>query len=251
MKIGNSMHRKFKDMIFDELKRRLPAILTVISLILIAMVMIVLVAIVTVCVQTICSDGWRLALNIDGVKNMQSFWGEYSQMITFGGCCLTLFVANYHLTKYLDVETIKALGKLREMLNTPEKKAIHNYLLPQEDRKFDSKAADGSANPKQEAVGKSRPASSAPAKDSQAQQAAEWSTVDLYDYLGTIELGAIMLKRGVITRDEFYNQFGYRVENLLSDKEIIDHVEESKRYYDMFLFAKEEVEKYREKKKKE
>ncbi len=251
MKIGNSMHRKFKDMIFDELKRRLPAILTVISLILIAMVMIVLVAIVTVCVQTICSDGWRLALNIDGVKNMQSFWGEYSQMITFGGCCLTLFVANYHLTKYLDVETVKALGKLREMLNTPEKKAIHSSLLPQEDRKFDLPAAAESETTEQEAGNTSRPAGSATAKNPQTQPAAKWSTVDKYDYLGTIELGAIMLKRGVIERDLFYNQFGYRVENLLSDKEIIDHVEENKGYYKMFLFAKEEVEKYREKKKKE
>ena len=227
------------------------ALLKAANWVLLVLVVLVLVSIAIVCVQTICTDGWRLALNIDGVKNMQSFWGEYSQMITFGGCCLTLLVANYHLMKYLDVETVKALGKLREMLNTPEKKAIHSSLLPQEDRKFDSKAANGSANPKQEAVGKSRPASSAPAKDSQSQQAAEWSTVDKYDYLGTIELGAIMLKRGVIERDLFYNQFGYRVENLLSDKEIIDHVEENKGYYKMFLFAKEEVEKYREKKKKE
>lgn len=244
MNIGVGIKHKFKVMIFDKI---IKWVLRAANWVLLVLVGLVLVAIVTVFVQTICSDGWRLALNIDGVKNMQSLWGEYSQMITFGGCCLTLLIANYHLAKYLDVETVKALGKLREMLNTPEKKEIHSSLLPQEDREFDLPAAAESETTEQETEDTSRPAGPATAKN--PQPAAKWSTVDKYDYLGTIELGAIMLERGVIERKLFYNQFGYRVENLLNDKEIIDHVEKNKEYYEMFLYAKDEVEKYRAKKK--
>lgn len=230
------MLRKFKAMISEKTDR---ALLKAANWVLFVLVVLVLAAIAIVCVQTICTDGWRLALNADGVKAMQSFWGEYSPMITFGGCCLTLLVANYHLMKYLDVETVKALGKLREMLNTPEKKAIHDSLLPPEDRKHSH--AEG-AKAEQNAGNKSRPTGPTPAKN---PLPAEWSTVELYDYLGTIELGAIMLQRGVISFDEFYNQFGYRVENLSRNAEIIRHVEDNSKYYEMFLFARKEVTKHR------
>ena len=179
-------------------------------------------------------------LNADGVKAMQNFWGEYSSMITFGGCCLTLLVANFHLMKYLDVETVKALGELREMLNSPEKKAIHNSPMPPEDRKLDSH--DEGAKAEQSAETKSRPAGPAPAKN---PLPAAWSTVELFDYPGTIELVAIMLQRGVIPFDEFYNQFGYRVANLSCKAGIIYRVEKDREYYEMFLFAKEESEKHR------
>ena len=36
----------------------------------------------------------------------------------------------------------------------------------------------------------------------------------LYNYLGTLEVLNILLKNGVITKDNFRNQFGYRLENI-------------------------------------
>lgn len=53
----------------------------------------------------------------------------------------------------------------------------------------------------------------------------------MFDYLGTVELGAIMLKHKVINYDEFYNQFGYRLENIMMNDRVMKHLEKEKIYY--------------------
>ena len=58
-----------------------------------------------------------------------------------------------------------------------------------------------------------------------------YSNAVLFDYIGTIELGAIMVKRKVISIDEFYNQFGYRVENLMNNAAIKSHIKDNPNYY--------------------
>lgn len=61
--------------------------------------------------------------------------------------------------------------------------------------------------------------------------------VELFDYLGTIELGAIMLKKGIIGYDEFYNQFGYRVENIMRCEKVKNHICDNCRYYRMLIYV--------------
>lgn len=64
----------------------------------------------------------------------------------------------------------------------------------------------------------------------------------LFNYLGTIELGSIMLQKRIITFDEFFNQFGYRVQNIANSEEIMAHVrsDTNKDYYDNLLFVIDE-----------
>ena len=56
------------------------------------------------------------------------FWTE-----TFGGC-LTLWIISYNLKKFIDIETVKALGDLRTKLNDDKKMDIHTFLFPNEDK---------------------------------------------------------------------------------------------------------------------
>lgn len=73
------------------------------------------------------------------------------------------------------------------------------------------------------------------------------STVEIFDYLGTLELGAIMLYRGTITEREFLNQFGYRFENL-EESFLLQIVNASKEYYQPLLYALSIVRKHKQKK---
>ena len=59
----------------------------------------------------------------------------------------------------------------------------------------------------------------------------DFSNAEFFDYIGTIELGAIMVRRGVISVDEFYNQFGYRVENIWANEGVKKHISNNKSYY--------------------
>ena len=137
---------------------------------------------------------------------------------------MTLYIASIQFRKHLDVQAINALSDLRTKLNTDNKKVIHNYLLP-----FDDKSV---------VLAKI---------DRQADDKIEFSNLELFDYLGTIELGAIMLKREVITIEEFYNQFGYRVENLVSNADVLEHIYKNREYYSAFMEIVEEVNRYKEK----
>lgn len=122
---------------------------------------------------------------------------------------MTLWIASYQLAKYIDVETINSLAQLREMLNSEEKKKIHTALFDPEDKEpilpeLQSKNPD---------------------------RTMDFSNAEFFDYIGTIELGAIMVRRGVISVDEFYNQFGYRVENIWVNEGVKKHISNNKSYY--------------------
>ena len=141
---------------------------------------------------------------------MQQFWLEYKYIIqTFGGC-LTLFIVSYNLQKYIDVETVKALGDLRNKLNSDDKTKLHTFLMHEDDRTAVLTELDSPVDNKSNIA---------------------YSNAVLFDYIGTIELGAIMVKRKVISIDEFYNQFGYRVENLMNNAAIKSHIKDNPNYY--------------------
>ena len=59
------------------------------------------------------------------------------------------------------------------------------------------------------------------------------------DYLGTVELGAIMLRKGMISVDEFYNQFGYRIENIFRNSDICQHINNNYKYYKYLIYARD------------
>lgn len=135
--------------------------------------------------------------------------GEYH---TVNALCilLPLLVAAIVLKKTYDIQTIDSLVKLRTMLSSEKKAAIHKELIKERlgDNELD---------------------------------------VEVLDYIGTIELGAIMHRKGLISDQELYNQFGYRVENIVNSS-LFAKIEDDKLYYKDFFYIKDVVEKIGNKK---
>ena len=168
--------------------------------------------------------GWKIELSSEAVKGMIDYWDGYAPLITIFGAILTLYIASVQFKKHIDVQAVAALSDLRTKLNTDEKKRIHDFLLP-----LDNKVVLAQI-------------------DRNNEEKVDLSNIELFDYLGTIELGAIMLKRDIITIDEFYNQFGYRVENLVNNADVLKHILENREYYVAFMTVVEEVNKYKKEK---
>ena len=147
------------------------------------------------------------------------------------GAIVSTWVLTYTLKKTSDTACVQALAEIRTKLNSDEKKKIHFFLMDDEDEKpailegleknpnyrsnFDpSKQAEGGANFR-----------------------IDMSNVELFDYLGTIELGAIMLERGLISLKEFKNQFGYRLVNIVKNPEVRAHLIDPECDYSFLLEA--------------
>ena len=157
------------------------------------------------------------------------------------GAILSLWVVAFNLKKYIDVQTVQLLGDLRKMLNSKEKRRIHFFLMREEEKMavIDELEKDEIYKKKEanEAAVITRTVDS---ENGQAKEQSNsddntiyHSNVELFDYLGTIELGAIMLDLGLITTDQFKNQFGYRLDNILESPELLKHLtdEQSSYYY--------------------
>ena len=175
-------------------------------------ILLVIIALLTICVliiicEAFLTDGVRIQYNSDGVKNMVAFWKDYSAIIITLGSCLTLFIASYNLGQYLNVETINALATLRNMLNSPENRRVHEYLLPDDERKAILPNCETET-------------------DFQNIR-----NIDIFNYIGTLELGRLMRDNGVIDEANFKNQFGYREDNISNSKEIKEHILRNKEYY--------------------
>lgn len=185
-------------------------LISAINCILLALSVILFAALAIVFFQTLFCWEYHPLITREGVSAMQKFWLEYKYIIQAFGGSLTLFIVSYNLQKYIDIETVKALGDLRNKLNGGEKGRLHTFLLPEEDKKIVLPELD---------------------KEVEKDHKIPYSNSVLFDYIGTIELGAIMLRRNVITIDEFYNQFGYRVENLMNNAAIKSHIKDNPNYY--------------------
>lgn len=182
-------------------------------------ILFAVVALLTICVLiiiggAIVSGEFSIQPNSEGIKNMIAFWKDYSALIITLGSCLTLFIANYNLGQYLNVETINALATLRNMLNSPENRRVHEYLLPDDERKAILPNCETET-------------------DFQNIR-----NIDIFNYIGTLELGRLMWDNGVIDQTKFNNQFGYRFENLFNSKEIKEHIKANKQYYHKSLVEK-------------
>lgn len=198
-----------------------------------------------------------LIVNYDGsIRCVWLQWGFWSGIL-YG--CLTLWVISYNLMKFIDVEATRAVGDLRIKLHDEDNMEIHKLLLAGDEER-DKIVESIRQNKKRECresgeMGERRKSSSDDstelAKENSGQPAerecerpkeTKLDDAKLFNYLGTIELGSIMLQKRIITFDEFFNQFGYRVQNIANSEEIMAHVrsDTNKDYYDNLLFVIDE-----------
>ena len=182
--------------------------------------------ILLISIKAIFYDDWCVKISADGVKNMQLFWQEHSFLLQAFFCSMTLFVACHNLTKYIDVETCRSLSEIRTKLNDEPKKLIHNHILKPDDKKDIKTCLGGYIDGLVSKDGK-----------------VDFTTVEIFDYLGTLELGAIMLHRGIITEKEFFDQFGYRYIYIGCSK-LMKLIEHDAQYYKPLLYAMEIARKH-------
>ena len=200
-----------------------------------------------------CDSGISFLVTGDRIQEYLQFWTPYKSIIKLLGKSLTLLVVTYTLRQYIKVETINALSMIRSKLNTEEKKDIHYFLMDEEDRNL-------TLEPKNDAPTLSKPnngggsSTESPVEESHIEDCQKKDTpkeespqtpghqqsVEIFDYLGTIELGAKMIREGVISKEDFFQQFGYRVENIVKNivkNEILrKHIQEDRKYYDDFYY---------------
>lgn len=145
---------------------------------------------------------WQFVQSIICSGWQQAMEREYS---TGQALCILapLFVAAMTLKKTTDIQTIESLARLRIMLNSDNKVMIHKRLI--EESGGDEKLS-----------------------------------VDELDYIGLIELGAIMHRKGLISDQELYQQFGYRVENITKSS-MLSKIKQDDRYYDDFFYIEKVI----------
>jgi hypothetical protein len=149
---------------------------------------------------------------------------------------VTLYVASRQLHKrsetahkQSEMACINSLIELRKQLTTGENRNVHFALSPAEDKKTlnDKDVILGSCNLKKEE---------------------EIPMIDVFNYLGTLELGIQMVKRKLIPGDTFKNQFGYRLENIFEEnseihKKVREHINECMSYYEDLFWMRERMKK--------
>lgn len=171
----------------------------------------------------------------------KSFLFDIPKLIAFFGGCVSLWLVSLQLKKQADAETVRLLGYLREQLNTGEKQKIHFYLLSSEKGK--SKHDNDRKALLSDLESDSKYIKQHCKENLDDEDKIRHSNVELFDYLGVLELGAIMLERGLISEEEFDNQFLYRIENVYNSplKKLICS-DSNKSYYKYMLQHFERIE---------
>lgn len=169
-------------------------------------------------IGTLCESGITIQSNKEGVINFQNIWYDCAPLIKAFIAFLTVTIASIQLDRYMEVETVNSLSKLRDLLMTKENMIIHQAIMDEENP-FEIKSPDGSD--------KLYPAY-------------------IYNYLGVLELGATMIKRNIIPMGEFDKHFGYRIDNVINNINIRKHIENEKGCYEHLIFLINELQKSRQ-----
>ena len=182
-------------------------------------------ALLIIAIKALFCDGWHLWPVPEGFLNAIEFWRPYVPIVKLLGYSATLLLAGYNLSKYMDMQVIESLRTIRGKFNDKEKNTLHEYLLCTKDCK--------------PIIKRDRVGSDIGEDDSDEECNLNIKNTTIYDYLGTVELGAIMLRKGMIRVDEFYNQFGYRIENIFRNSEICQHINNNYKYYKYLIYARD------------
>ncbi|MGM9747157.1 MAG: hypothetical protein ACI392_03675 [Paludibacteraceae bacterium] len=132
---------------------------------------------------------------------------HYSWLFEVTILVLTAVVALMAYRGNCKVNEVKLLLDIRQQLNRPEHREIHQLLET-------TTSTDS---------------------DSSIMNYLNENRMALYNYLGTLEVLNILLKNGVITKDNFRNQFGYRLENVDNCLPLMQHLKNEREYWkDLF-----------------
>lgn len=119
----------------------------------------------------------------------------------------TAYVALMVYHKSQKVEEAQALRDVRTMLNSKENMEIHCMLMKENDSKTLS----------------------------QLYKRFEYKEAKLFNYIGTLEYVYLLIQSDVISIDTAKKQFGYRVEEIQKDAELMEYLNDTKEYWQDFF----------------
>lgn len=125
-----------------------------------------------------------------------------SKAIRVLAAVLTLCVASVQCSRYIDQNVVESILSLREAFDRDKMKVVQQYLI------LDEK-----------------------------NEACDLKDIDIFNFLGYIEVGSLMLQKGMMNKKEFYNQFGYILQQILVCDELYDHIKGSEYFYEDLLFV--------------
>ena len=141
-----------------------------------------------------------ILLRWSGVELIDKFF--LSDIVKALFAVVTLFVANLQISRHLEQSAVESILKLRDVFNEKAMLEVQEYLCKGET------GLDGGIK-----------------------------TILILNLLGYIEIGSIMLQRGIMTREQFRNQFKYTLGSVISNQWYIEHIIENSGSYEDLLFS--------------
>lgn len=175
-------------------RNALKIMLSILVIVLLILLILYLVSLVTTSVDFI-KNGYSFSLSAIGIKTYLCAIKPYNMIFTSILTLIAVVLTIITISLNTEAKETSSLFDLRNALNQPDNVEIHDNL-----RGKSGKWKTGENPTTNE----------------------EWRKVD--NYLGTLELGAILIKKGVITFENFDHQFGYRVYNVVTQKEIVNKI---------------------------
>jgi hypothetical protein len=162
-------------------------------------IILILLSIIAVVFTILDSINLDLALNKQGFIYYLNLFDSFKTLLAATFIIIPVYIALETLISNINNQESKALLDLRGLLNEPENLEIH--------KKLRGESGDWAMEiPKRE-------------KDNKDT----WRKID--NYLGILELINILIEKDVISKENFDNQFGYRVDNVFINHDINEYLD--------------------------
>lgn len=147
-------------------------------------------------------------------------FNDLAELIQIFILSITAYVAINVYASNAEIEELKMLIKLREVLSSGKNHEIHQRL---EAMSGSNTGSGANLDEKEEEV------------DDTNAYLDGFDNCAVFNYLGTLELCKIILEHDVISTASFRNQFGYRIENVVKCPSIVKCMSKDKSYWTDFF----------------
>jgi hypothetical protein len=163
-------------------------------------------------------------------EKLMTNWKLLRMLLVAFFSLLTLYVASSQLKKHADIAAITALTELRKLLTSEQNKTVHLALLPEEEQVSISVKSLNEGEK----------------QDNKLVLPEAIPMTEIFNYLGTLELGVIMTEKELIDTDTFNSQFGYRIKNIFEEKgnfneRVCEHIKNNESYYQILSRGRDMV----------
>jgi predicted membrane protein len=164
------------------------------------LLILIIFSIIGVVLTLLDCKNLELSITREGFLYFIRLFEPFNSLLTATFIAIPVYIGLETFLSSINNQEGKALIDLRKLLNEPENLEIHKKL-----RGTSGEWAMG-------------------IPEEQKNDLDTWRKID--NYLGILELINILIDKDVISKDNFNSQFGYRIDNIQSNQDIKDYLEE-------------------------